>query len=202
MPDCRSCHETKHEKHFYKRSAAKTVYGICKPCSRKYQAKRRKELPDYQRSRYLKRLYGLTIEQYRAMFKKQNGRCVLCDMESKRALAVDHNHKTMQMRELLCGSCNALIGFAKENVNILARSILYLQKHELVAQRRLEKISLERKIKRIHRRNDIILAQQKSLKCFREVSVPDGYSLVRHVGILSGQELVSTGTIDKWAETV
>jgi len=60
---------------------------------------------------------------------KQNGCCAICGIAEKnlnRRLSIDHCHKTNEIRGLLCFHCNSLIGFAKENTNILQSSITYL----------------------------------------------------------------------------
>ena len=76
--------------------------------------------------------FGITLDQYQEMFKKQNGRCAICtEPQSKRKLAfsVDHDHKTKQIRDLLCGQCNVAIGMFQENIEILEKAIQYLKKH-------------------------------------------------------------------------
>jgi len=59
-----------------------------------------------------------------------NPKCAICfthesDLNAK--LVVDHNHATKKVRKLLCVSCNVLLGQCKENKEILARSIQYLE---------------------------------------------------------------------------
>lgn len=62
-------------------------------------------------SKYMSR-YGITIEQYDAMFAAQGGVCAICDKPPKnRRLDVDHDHSTGQVRGLLCAPCNRLVGF-------------------------------------------------------------------------------------------
>src|SRR5438876_769789 len=58
--------------------------------------------------RHLRKTYGITIEDYERMFLECNGVCPIClDPEPNgRRLAVDHNHKTGQIRGLLCSGCN------------------------------------------------------------------------------------------------
>jgi Recombination endonuclease VII len=47
-----------------------------------------------QRDKYLKRKYGISLEEYNKLLKKQNGRCAICkSLPKTRSLAVDHNHK-------------------------------------------------------------------------------------------------------------
>jgi hypothetical protein len=41
----------------------------------------------------------------------------------------DHNHETGKLRDLLCSSCNLLLGNCRENEEILLSAIRYLRKH-------------------------------------------------------------------------
>lgn len=60
----------------------------------------------------LKKLYGLSLEQYDEMLANQNGVCALCYRSSKprKWLDVDHNHSTGEVRGLLCMACNRSLG--------------------------------------------------------------------------------------------
>ena len=62
------------------------------------------------------------------MLKIQNGKCAICGERKDKTLVVDHNHKTGEVRGLLCGHCNHVLGFAKDNINILNKMIDYLTK--------------------------------------------------------------------------
>ncbi len=76
----------------------------------------------------LKIKYGLTMEDYNKMLKKQGGTCVICrNGNNRRKLCVDHNHKTGKVRGLLCDSCNFTIGHSKEDINLLKKAIKYLE---------------------------------------------------------------------------
>jgi hypothetical protein len=78
----------------------------------------------------LKRNYNITIEDYNKLFEKQQGKCAICGKhqnELKRKLAVDHNHITGEIRGLLCGNCNKILGFAYEDINILQNTIKYMK---------------------------------------------------------------------------
>lgn len=51
--------------------------------------------------------YGITVEQYEEMLKRQKGGCAICGKRpGKKRLHVDHNHETGQVRGLLCAKCN------------------------------------------------------------------------------------------------
>ena len=44
-------------------------------------------------------------------------------------LSIDHNHKTGEIRDLLCSACNYIIGRAGESQEILRSAALYIEKH-------------------------------------------------------------------------
>lgn len=75
--------------------------------------------------------YGLTPDTYNAMLAAQNNGCAICGKvpHSKSYLVVDHCHYSGIVRELLCSQCNALLGFANDNTETLAKAIDYLKKH-------------------------------------------------------------------------
>ena len=73
--------------------------------------------------------YGINAEIYQQIFDYQGGVCYICLSKSvKRRLAVDHDHKTGEVRGLLCRRCNRdILGhFARDQVDVLQRAIDYL----------------------------------------------------------------------------
>lgn len=51
--------------------------------------------------------YGLTADDYDVLLAAQGGRCAICRARPKsKRLAVDHDHKTGEVRGLLCSRCN------------------------------------------------------------------------------------------------
>ncbi len=79
---------------------------------------------------YLRRKYNITYAQYAWMLKAQSGKCALCGRPPKRlALNVDHCHKTLRVRGLLCFLCNKyLIGrWRAEHAALLQRAATYLR---------------------------------------------------------------------------
>lgn len=81
----------------------------------------------------LKRLYGITLEQYNQMAAEQQHVCGLCGEKptTQKRMHVDHDHATGKVRALLCHHCNLLIGNAKESVARLRLAIAYLERHQL-----------------------------------------------------------------------
>ena len=75
----------------------------------------------------LKHRYGITEEQYDQMFKKQNGKCAICNQISEKALSVDHCHDTGKIRGLLCGNCNRGIGCLKDDENRIIKAAEYVK---------------------------------------------------------------------------
>ena len=92
------------------------------------QASRHNE-PRKVRSRHLKYLYGITVEQYEEMLEKQGGHCAACprtpDQEKHGVLHVDHDHKTDAVRGLLCQRCNTGLGLLNEQFDGI---VAYMQK--------------------------------------------------------------------------
>lgn len=83
-----------------------------------------REFSDQQRYQ-LMRNYGLTPEQFRALFDAQNGLCAICQ-EPMEDPHVDHSHETGKVRGLLCARCNSGLGFFKDDPEALLRARLYL----------------------------------------------------------------------------
>ncbi|UOF79040.1 recombination endonuclease viI [Caudoviricetes sp.] len=71
----------------------------------------------------LKKVYGLTVDQYEKMLKKSKGKCGICKREQR--LVVDHCHKTGKVRGLICNVCNAYLGWIDKDKKMLDR----LRKH-------------------------------------------------------------------------
>jgi hypothetical protein len=94
--------------------------AYCIPCQRSYAAARR-----------LMTRYGLTWDDYDRLFRAQGERCAICGGRPRRAmLAVDEDHKTGEIRGLLCSRCNHdLLGTAHDDPEILRRAADYLESY-------------------------------------------------------------------------
>lgn len=114
---CSRCNKEKPLGEFYKKDRATgRLDSTCKSC-RIIQ----------QRERSL----GVTENDYRRMYREQNGRCGICQrrLYSKRykAFAVDHDHTTGEIRGLLCTNCNTGLGLFRDCPNALQRAIEWVK---------------------------------------------------------------------------
>ena len=94
-----------------------------------YAPRCKKCLSAFQHEQRLRYAYGIDGVEYYRIFEYQGGVCFICQRKPhKKRLAVDHNHKTGEVRGLLCKTCNRdIIGTAKDEVAFLERAIDYLK---------------------------------------------------------------------------
>jgi len=87
--------------------------------------------PTKQRAYNLKTKFGISLEEYGDMLERQGGVCKICKNAclSGNNLAVDHNHDTGQVRDLLCIGCNTGLGSFRDNREILESAVAYLEEH-------------------------------------------------------------------------
>lgn len=71
--------------------------------------------------------YGLTPEDFEAMWTAQGGRCALCREVPTGRVAVDHCHSTGRVRGILCTRCNVGIGNLRDDPDLLQRALDYLR---------------------------------------------------------------------------
>ena len=99
--------------------------------SRKYRSKHSEQNKLRQVRGWLRRLYGLTPEQYEQKLFEQNGVCALCGqppIDGER-LAVDHNHETGQIRALLHKMpCNIIVGYVEKYSTLCHYAADYLKR--------------------------------------------------------------------------
>ena len=79
------------------------------------------------RDKKLARIYNVSIDEIAKWL--EICRCQICG-GSKR-LAIDHDHRTGQIRGMLCGNHNFLLGFARDNEETLHNCIRYLMSKEV-----------------------------------------------------------------------
>ena len=78
---------------------AALICGLCKAAKKRYLASPKGKVAE--RRKYLKKAYGITLEQYNEMYEAQGGRCRIClkhesakNQYGMKQLSVDHDHKT------------------------------------------------------------------------------------------------------------
>lgn len=85
--------------------------------------------------------FGITLEKYNEILTNQSGCCKICKThESKltKALAVDHNHATGEIRGLLCHNCNIGLGHFKDSENLLLTAAQYILDNGTSTSNKLE----------------------------------------------------------------
>jgi len=98
-----------------------------------YLRKYRQKTPVLQKARALRDSFNISLEEYERMLSAQDSVCAICKQPEThkrngklKALAVDHNHKTGEIRGLLCSDCNTGIGKLKDDPEVLRSAIQYL----------------------------------------------------------------------------
>ena len=78
--------------------------------------------------------YNITALEFNSMWEGQNGCCAICQIKleprgrSKNSAAIDHNHKTREVRGILCRGCNHGIGHLGDNPETLIAAAEDLKK--------------------------------------------------------------------------
>jgi len=105
---------------------------------RKYQQRNRAEIvarkkrayyTEAAHRAYLDKVYGKgAADHYYKQLQKQDGKCVGCGKKTVRRLAQDHHSISGQLRGALCAThCNRILGYARENPEVLRRLADYLE---------------------------------------------------------------------------
>jgi hypothetical protein len=130
MKKCRKCNQEKPESAFSKRTRGRLM-ADCSECVQLRRDLGGYRSPAYRHAKETLRRYGITKQEYDALFNAQNGRCAICKRPpTVRRLAVDHRHKDGKVRGLLCWKCNKFVlGGSNEKLDILREAVAYLEKY-------------------------------------------------------------------------
>jgi hypothetical protein len=144
---CSNC-KTEHPVSHFRRTGPGGVFSRCEAC--RQPPRRHEKRPPYTseqtRKSNLRRLYGISPEEYDALRAEQEYRCAIClrhedELPAKKVgrprldgkptaevmkLQVDHDHDTDAIRGLLCWQCNTGIGCFQDQPDRLARAIAYV----------------------------------------------------------------------------
>ena len=98
---------------------------------REYVARNRKVLNDKFRIRVQCNKYGITKEHYFELMEKP---CMACGKKHGIKITmnhnIDHNHKTGQVRGVLCAECNRALGLLQDNPDTIQGLLNYLNKND------------------------------------------------------------------------
>ena len=102
--------------------------------NRAYSKRMRKERPEqlalYELRARLKREYGVTIEWRNSKREAQNNICAICGgPPGTLGLAIDHNHNTGKVRDLLCCQCNTGLHKMERDIEWIRKAAAYLARH-------------------------------------------------------------------------
>ena len=139
---CRDCGEVKPLDDFpIQKGGRHRRHPVCKACRAaaerlRYAARREQILAASRldparmrrvRWRSILRKYGVTREEYEAMFARQCGACVICHRLAV-PLLVDHDHITGVVRGLLCTRCNFGIAGLHDDPELCVAGAEYLER--------------------------------------------------------------------------
>ena len=144
--ECVGCHEVLPLSAFSKRAASRDgLQPRCRPCDSEQAARWKDANPDRVLDARLRRDFGITLDEYKALLTEQGGVCAICGQPPTTVfgrpsgrpgkqgrqripqLVVDHDHVTGQIRGLLCVPCNRGIGFLKDDPAIVRFALKYLE---------------------------------------------------------------------------
>ena len=81
------------------------------------------------RDAYLRKTYGITLEDYGVILAFQGGVCAICSRPpAGRALHLDHDHVTKRPRGLLCFNCNRRVLGRQRDPALLRSAARYLER--------------------------------------------------------------------------
>lgn len=89
------------------------------------------------RAWHIKKLYGITIDEYDSLLASQGGVCAICEKSGDQvhgttgrafSLSVDHDHETGHVRGILCNNCNRALGLFGDSAELLKSGIRYLER--------------------------------------------------------------------------
>lgn len=165
MKVCRKCQVSKPITEFYKNPSKANpdrLRGDCKSCHQVKTADQKKATQERYRKYWkqysvanaekitdakLRRIYGISLEQFTEMLINQDGKCAICKQPPPQnakgySFAIDHDHACCNnanarvkgyscgkcVRGLLCHNCNLGLGNFRDNPQLLNEAIKYLEK--------------------------------------------------------------------------
>lgn len=98
-----------------------------------YAKEWRENNPEKFKDYSLKFHYGLSLEEYNALWSAQGEACGGCGSTSprhKKGWHLDHCHDTKKVRGILCHHCNISLGHMQDSAENLRRLADYIERHQ------------------------------------------------------------------------
>lgn len=137
LDNCKNCDIKLDETNFVYTKFSRL--NSCRACYNKYKRrvntanyqKHVQENKDYHQKYSLKRRYNLEKHEYDFRIALQLNGCAICKQpfSEERRIAVDHDHRTNVVRDLLCYRCNNVLGLVNDDELLLFDMMDYLKRH-------------------------------------------------------------------------
>ena len=123
---CRDANKVHARKYRRDNLKARRAYG------RKYERDRRRREPLTASQKRVKqnrdhvRIYGITLEEKKALLAGQDNRCAMCGARSPGHHAgwqTEHDHDTKVVRGITCNRCNTLLGMLGDNLKAVEETV-------------------------------------------------------------------------------
>ena len=141
LEQCRTCGQDKPRDAFYSLPHTTRVRQPCKEC---FTARKRARYDgSSSHAQVLREKHQLTPADYARMLAEQNALCAVCGEPetargrggNPRRLAVDHDHRTGDVRRLLCHRCHSVTRAVADDPALLDKVRDYLRHHAGDARR-------------------------------------------------------------------
>lgn len=140
-PGCKEEYPYTEEYFYNNKTMVSGLTHYCKSCMKRNTTRsgnRSEEkilkLQHMQRINLFKKTYSLTEQDVRDLMDLFKGTCHICGKslvtpESQKSYAIDHDHKTGEIRGLLCKLCNVGLGHFQDSPELLEKAAQYLRDH-------------------------------------------------------------------------
>lgn len=135
MKQCSKCRLEKDQSLFsIDKSRRDGLQPRCKSCSalanKEYKARKDpRELKKNQYKAFIKHKYGVSVEWVEERLAAHNNKCKVCGAKMElhtNTVAIDHCHKTGEVRDIVCKKCNTAMGHFRDDPKLIAKAIDYL----------------------------------------------------------------------------
>ncbi len=106
------------------RSSSRGIGGYCLACHNEVVRENVQKNHGSTRNLHLKRRYDLTSDEVAVMAEQQGGKCAIC--RDRAAEHVDHDHRTGEVRGILCFTCNVGLGNFRDDPDLMLKAHRYL----------------------------------------------------------------------------